>query len=259
MKKIFFRMCVELTNHRISSYLLKKFATSSLSKPLVVPFARTFDLNQEEMERPLLSYKNLHELFTRNLKVGSREVDRRDHAIVSPVDGVVAQVGQLNEGESFLIKGQVYKLEEMLESQKKAKEYANGQYVVLYLSPSHYHRIHAPVTATVRERWSLGKKSYPVNEYGLTYGKRPLSRNFRIVTEVEVNAKSLALVKVGAMNINTIELTNQKQNVEKGEELGYFSFGSTVVLLAEEGLLQFNELYAGQSLLMGESIGELIL
>ncbi|WP_062049970.1 phosphatidylserine decarboxylase [Bacillus sp. JCM 19034] len=258
MKKFLFRLCVELTNHYYFSIIIKKFTTSSLSKPLIPHFVRTFNVNENEMDRPLLSYNNLHELFTRKLKDGSRTIDKKEESVISPVDGVVAKNGKIREGETFFIKGQHYRLEEMLGSLEKASKYKSGYYMIIYLSPSHYHRIHAPITATVLSKWALGKRSYPVNDIGLKYGKRPLSRNYRVITEVKTNiGKDMAIVKVGAMNINSIELTHHEETIQKGEELGYFSFGSTVVLLAEEGLLTSDGLKEGRTVFMGERIGYL--
>lgn len=254
MKSYLFQACIELTNHRLSSFLVRSFATSSFSKFIIPAFARTFKLNEAEMERPLYEYKNLHDLFTRRLKEGTRIVEMAPECLVSPVDGILSQYGELEQGTTFMVKGKQYNLKEMLGSTCKAKSYEKGTYLILYLSPSHYHRIHSPINGKVTGQWKLGDRSYPVNQAGLQYGKRPLSRNFRIITELEVNKKKLALVKVGAMNINTIEVTHQSEELQKGDEIGYFSFGSTVVLLAEEGLLSMNDIKENSQVLMGQAI-----
>ncbi len=189
------------------------------------------------MDRSLNQYNHLHDLFTRELKKGVRPIEAQKSALVSPVDGVIAHFGRLEEETYFHVKGQTYNIEEMLGSKEASKPYLNGYYFILYLSPSHYHRIHSPVDGTIKKQWVLGGRSYPVNDLGLRYGKKPLSRNYRLITEMKVLDKYMAVVKVGAMNINTIEVTHQDNRLRKGEEVGFFSFGSTVVLLCEEGLV----------------------
>lgn len=127
--------------------------------------------------------------------------------------------------------------------------------MVLYLSPSHYHRIHSPLTGTVLRRFTLGRKSYPVNQLGLKYGREPLSKNYRVVTELVSRDKNVAVVKVGAMFVNSIELVHERENVQKGEEMAYFTFGSTVVLLFEKGMVQVNtSLQKGQEIRLGECL-----
>ncbi|WP_078428879.1 phosphatidylserine decarboxylase [Alkalihalobacterium alkalinitrilicum] len=240
MKKQLYRAFVELTGNRFNSHLLRTFTTSRLSKGVNRSFTKVYNLKTEEMEKPLHEYKSLHELFTRRLKEGTRPIDLNQHALVSPVDGVLAHVGSLNEQSAFRVKGQDYTLQEMLGSTEKSQVYCGGTFVILYLSPSHYHRIHSPISGRVLERWQLGNKSYPVNRQGLQYGKRPLSKNYRLITEVEVHHKRAAIVKVGALNVNSIHLTHDGKNVEKGKEIGYFSFGSTVILLFEHGLVELD-------------------
>ncbi len=210
------------------------------------------------MDKSIKQYSHLHELFIRNLKEGARPVDSSSRAFVSPVDGVVAQYGVLENETLFHVKGQTYNIEEMLGSKEASKPYLNGRYFILYLSPSHYHRIHSPVAGSIIRQWQLGGKSYPVNELGLRYGKKPLSRNYRLITELEVSQRQLALVKVGAMNVNTIEVTHSDNELQKGDEIGYFSFGSTVVLLCEHGLIQDVSVHENAEVKVGQKIAELM-
>ncbi len=233
-----YRLFIELSNHKVNSYLLRKFATSKASRRLNKSFAKTFKLNEKEMLEPLESYESLHKLFIRQLNPLDRPINENEGIVVSPVDGILAEQHVLSPGVTFHVKGQDYTIEEMLGSKEAAQKYEGGTLMVLYLSPSHYHRIHSPVDAEVMKQWVLGGRSYPVNNYGLRYGRRPLSRNYRVITELDVDGRSLAVVKVGAMNVNTIELTHANPTIKRGEEMGYFSFGSTVVLIAQKGLME---------------------
>ncbi|MDV2887664.1 phosphatidylserine decarboxylase, partial [Alkalihalophilus pseudofirmus] len=106
---------------------------------------------------------------------------------------------------------------------------------------SHYHRIHSPVDGTVTKQWTLGRKSYPVNKWGIKYGVRTLAKNYRVITEVKTVTGHVAIVKVGAMFVNSIETTYKGSELVKGKEMAYFTFGSTVVLLFEKGIFQVDQ------------------
>lgn len=242
MKKRLYRSFVELSANRLNSYLLKKFTSSKISKLIIPSFVKYYQINQEEMEKTLSEYNTLQSLFIRKLKPNVRPIDQREDAVVSPVDGIIAHTGTLSEDVRFYVKGQTYEIEEMLGSKEKSERYRNGTYFVFYLSPSHYHRIHSPISAKIVDQWALGKKSYPVNHLGLKYGRRPLSRNYRVITEMkDRNGCLFSIIKVGALNVNSIEITNTKNQVKKGEELGYFSFGSTVILLFEPNMIKIDQ------------------
>lgn len=242
MKKAIYRSFVELSGNRFNSYVLKKFTKSKMSKVLNKSFVKAYKINTNEMEKPLHQYNSLQELFIRNLKEDARDIDNSLNTIVSPVDGVLADMGPITENCTFHVKNQDYSLVEMLGDEKKALKYEKGTYIILYLSPSHYHRIHTPVSGTVVGKWALGNKSYPVNELGLKLGKRPLSKNYRFITELKLeNGKHYAVVKVGAMNVNSIHPTFTHNDLKKGEEMAYFSFGSTVVLLFERDTICLDE------------------
>ncbi|MFJ8527964.1 phosphatidylserine decarboxylase [Bacillus sp. NPDC094106] len=255
MQRRLYRLMIELTNGRFTSYMLRKFAQSRLSSMIIPSYAKVFQLNQDEMEKDLKEYRTLHELFTRKLKEGKRTIDAEPLNIVSPVDGVFADSGPIEETKTFDIKGKRYSIVDMLGNEERAKRYAGGTYMVIYLSPSHYHRIHSPLSGSVTERFVLGRKSYPVNAVGMKYGKEPLSKNYRSVTEVDSEGQHMALVKVGAMFVNSIELLHERNTVQKGEEMAYFTFGSTVVLLFEKGMIEtVSTLMSGQELRVGEKI-----
>ncbi|WP_096201353.1 phosphatidylserine decarboxylase [Bacillus sp. FJAT-45350] len=257
MKKALYRSFMELTSNQLNSYLLRKFTTSSASRYLVKSFAKTYKINQEEMEKPLSDYRSLHSFFVRRLKQGVRIIDERKDQVVSPVDGILADLGEITDTCTFFVKGQTYSIEEMLGNHNHIDKYRGGAYVIFYLSPSHYHRIHSPISGQVIRQWTLGKKSYPVNEHGLIYGKRPLSRNYRLITEVQTEGKHMAIVKVGALNVNSIHTTHPSSEIKKGEEVGYFSFGSTVVLLFEKGIFHSDEKNLPKEVQVGQSIGRI--
>lgn len=253
-----YRLLIELTNGRWTSSILKSFAQSRVSRFIVPSFARIYQLNQEEMEKELTEYPTLHDLFIRTLKKDARVIDKAHDSVVSPVDAVIEDVGPINERSEIIVKGKTYSIEEMLGNAELLSKYLNGTYMILYLSPSHYHRIHSPVNGTVMNQWTLGSKSYPVNKLGLKYGVRTLAKNYRVITEVKTEFGHVAIVKVGAMFVNSIETTHKGSDLEKGGEMAYFTFGSTVVLLFEKNIFEIDShIHTPKEIKVGEKIGVL--
>jgi phosphatidylserine decarboxylase len=259
MFKHVYRLMIELTNGRWTSVILRRFARSQISRFVVPSFAKIYKLNQDEMEKALHEYHTLHDLFIRTLKKEVRLVDEDANSVVSPVDAVIEDVGSINETSEMLVKGKSYSIQEMLGSDQTVTKYLNGTYMVLYLSPSHYHRIHSPVQGAIVKQWTLGSKSYPVNKMGLKYGVRTLAKNYRMITEVNTASGHIAIVKVGAMFVNSIEKTHKGMHLQKGEEMAYFSFGSTVVLLFEQGIFKLDSsIQTPKDIRIGEKIGFLV-
>ncbi|MEH7745967.1 phosphatidylserine decarboxylase [Neobacillus drentensis] len=251
-----YRFMIELTNGRWTSVILRRFARSSVSRFMIPSFAKIYHLNQEEMEKELSDYPTLHDLFVRTLKREARVIDKSEETVVSPVDAVIEDVGQIKETSDILVKGKRYSIEEMLGDQELLAKYIHGTYMILYLSPSHYHRIHSPVNGIVTKQWTLGSKSYPVNKLGLKYGVRTLAKNYRVITEAKTDYGHVAIVKVGAMFVNSIETTHKGSELEKGSEMAYFSFGSTVVLLFEKDIFQIDStIHTPKEIKVGEKIG----
>ncbi|HZG72555.1 MAG TPA: phosphatidylserine decarboxylase [Chondromyces sp.] len=259
MKQSIYRLFIELTNKKWSSQLLNKFSRSRLSKPLVGSFARTYRINHQEMEYPMNHYNTLHDFFIRTLKPEVRKIDYGADHVVSPVDALLEDSGTIEPTREFMVKGKRYSIVDMLGTEEKAEKYRGGYFLVLYLSPAHYHRIHSPINGEVINNWTLGEHSYPVNKIGLKFGREPLSKNYRSITELRHNKGYMAVVKVGAMFVNTIVLTYTESNWTQGEEVAYFNFGSTVVLLFEKDtFLMAPHLSTPTEVKVGQKIGRLI-
>ncbi|MCS0670883.1 phosphatidylserine decarboxylase [Cytobacillus firmus] len=258
MLKPVYRLLIELTNGRWTSGILQKFAKSNLSRRVIPSFSRVYNINESEMEKSLSEYPTLHEFFIRRLKEGARITDVSSDSAVSPVDAVIEDVGSIRKDRVITVKGKNYSISEML-GENKAGKYAGGTYMIFYLSPSHYHRIHSPVTGKVADQWILGLKSYPVNKWGLKYGRDTLSKNYRSITEVRHGDAAIAIVKVGAMFVNSIELIHEGDQLEKGKEMAYFTFGSTVILLFEQGKFELEKsIRTPAHIKVGERIGTLL-
>ncbi|PSL45067.1 phosphatidylserine decarboxylase [Salsuginibacillus halophilus] len=258
MKKFLYRSFIELAGNRALSRVLSHASGVKSSRRLIQSFAHTFQVNKEEAALTLHDYDSLHSFFTRSLVEGSRTINHDPSQLISPVDAVLGAQGNLDAHTAFQLKGQTYTLEKMLGRQNAKHDYAEGSYFVFYLSPAHYHRIHAPYDGAVRAQKRFGSKSAPVNPAGLKMADEPLSRNYRVVTEFETDAGPMALVKVGALNVNSILLTAPENEWKRGQEVGYFAFGSTVVLLTGRSVEAFH-CEEGEEIHMGSSISQLNL
>lgn len=234
MKKTVYRTMMMLLTSMTFSKLLRSYTRSKYSRPLIKPFAKWIHFNQNESQKKLNDFESLDAIFTRKLKSGTRPVATGKDLITSPADGVLTAAGLLSgEDAVFRVKGSSYSLKTLLGKRNLVKACTHGSYAVIYLAPHNYHRVHAPVSGKRIHSYALGCRSEPVNLWGLTYGSHPLSGNYRLITEIETEFGRSVVIKVGAVNVNSIQLTSFDRLIEKGDEMGYFSFGSTVILLFE--------------------------
>ncbi|WP_107838755.1 phosphatidylserine decarboxylase [Metasolibacillus meyeri] len=260
MKEKIYQRLIELTNGQTSSNILMKFAKSGYSKKFIRSYSKLYGINIEEVSKKMEQFQSLHDFFTRELKMEVRPIDENPTILVSPVDAKLEAFGQIKDQLILTVKEKPYSLVDLLGSEQAAKRYDKGQYIVFYLSPADYHRMHSPVDAYVEKQYILGKKSFPVNQVGLEYGKKPISHNYRMVSElVYGDNKHAAFIKVGATFVNSIVLTNTLKEWKRGEEVGYFSFGSTVVMLFESETVAFLEnVKQGQAIRMGEAFAVMV-
>lgn len=260
MSRPLLRLMTELSSRKFVSRMTGRFAKSSLSRRWIPRFAAMYKIPIEEAEKKLADYGSLNEFFTRRLKPGSRVVDAGEQALVSPVDALVTACGPIRDGLLLQVKGQDYTLEELLNGSPRLSQYRHGYYWVLYLSPTDYHRIHSPCEGTVVETEHIPGRVYPVNDFGLRSMKRVLSRNERLVTYIRHDLGETAVVKVGALNVSSIRYVEPKPvRLDRGGELAYFEFGSTVVLLTEDGTCEPRaDVKAGTKVRMGERLGTLV-
>jgi phosphatidylserine decarboxylase len=257
MKPVY-KLLTQLSSRKTISRLTGRFAKSKFSRRMIPHFAKTYQINLGEAEKEIHHYPTLNTFFTRRLKGGVRPIDPRPDTVISPVDALITGMGEIKEGTIFNVKGQTYTIREMLEDPKRESVYHQGHYIVLYLSPTDYHRIHTPISGEIMKHVHKIGKVYPVNEFGLRHMKRVLSRNERLITYLKNSYTEMAVVKVGALNVASIQLNERltTKEVQKGDELAYFEFGSTVVLLIKDNTFQFlSTLREGDRVRLGEPIG----
>ena len=257
------------------SRTMGKITASRFSRLAIQHYIRHYRIDPSIVEKPVHEYRTLKEFFTRRLKPGARPIAPGDEVIVSPVDGTVSQLGDICEGTLIQAKGKGYSVSELLGgSEEKARRYYGGKFITIYLSPRDYHRIHMPVTGRLLRFSYLPGRLYPVNKLGVENVARLVARNERLVTYIYAEERGeLALVKVGALFVGSVKVcyskatTNVKRGRHtegdisgtpvraKGEELGWFEFGSTVILLFESGQIEWEKgVDCGSSLLMGQKL-----
>ncbi|MHA6485241.1 archaetidylserine decarboxylase [Paenibacillus sp. strain BS8-2] len=260
MSKRLFKAMTELCSRKWISRMTGTFAQSAASRVFIPRFAKLYGIAVHEAEKEIGEYRSLNEFFTRKLKPGSRAIHSGERSLTSPVDALITGAGPVKEGSMLNVKGQDYTIEELLGHSPRAASYMNGYYYVLYLSPTDYHRIHSPVDGDVMERDHLTGKVYPVNDFGLTVMTRVLSRNERLVTYLKHRQGDVAVVKVGAMNVSSIKYVEpRREQLARGDELAYFEFGSTVVLVMEDGTYSPDPAIGiGTKVRMGQRLGDLI-
>jgi len=260
VKQKVYQALIELTNGRWSSLAIQRFAKSSWSRKIIPSYIRTYGIQMQEVSHSIDKFSSLHDFFIRKIDSQYRPIINGDMVASSPVDAKVESIGEITVKGTFLVKEKSYTVAELLGDVEQSIQYVEGTYIVFYLSPADYHRIHSPVDGHVKKQLTLGKKSYPVNQAGLTYGKMPISGNYRQVTHLVCpNLKNCAVISVGAMFVNSIQMTNSSRDWRKGEEIGYFTFGSTVVLLFPKDAFQADfSLKAGNRVRVGEKIGSML-
>jgi phosphatidylserine decarboxylase len=144
-------------------------------------YVRAYAVDLSECEIPSGGFRTFNEFFTRPLKGGARPLDPDAGAILSPADGKVEDAGSIDERAALRIKGRRYELGELLGDPGEADRLAGGTFVVVYLSPRDYHRVHAPVSGEVRVGRHIGGTLYPVNRIGVEHVPGLFAKNERVV------------------------------------------------------------------------------
>lgn len=260
------------------SRTMGRITSTRFSRMAIRRYIRHYRIDVDCIEKPVEEYRSLKEFFTRRLKPGTRPIAPGADTIISPVDGTVSQMGDIQEGTLIQAKGLEYSVSELLGcSPELSQQYQGGKFITIYLSPRDYHRIHMPVTGTLKSYSYVPGRLYPVNRLGVEQVDRLFARNERLVTFIDSpEIGSVAVVKVGALFVGSVKVTycrrtttNVKRGrseyepikdtplLQKGEELGWFEFGSTVILLFENGKIDWApEVKEGAQLKMGQALAK---
>lgn len=272
-----------LLPHQLLSRLVRsvtRWQMSGFKNSLISLFIRHFKVNMDDAEaQGAEGYSNFNHFFTRALKAAARPFPDDPQAIVSPVDGRVSQAGDIAAGRLIQAKGRDYSLAALLGGDpEQAALFRNGRFATLYLSPRDYHRIHMPCPGRLLETTYIPGRLFSVAPHTTRAIPGLFTRNERLVCLFETAVGPMALIMVGAIFVSCMETVwsgvanprmamsaqkkvfdqsgNQAVELQRGEEMGRFNMGSTVILLYGADMVEWDDsLQAGQPLLMGQAIG----
>jgi phosphatidylserine decarboxylase len=274
MRPMFAKLVLSLLPMRTLTAVVGWAARQSWSKHLIPWYIRRYQIDHSEAELVPSEYECLLDFFARRLREGARTVATT--GVVSPVDGTVSACGHIRSGTLVQAKGCEYTLEALLGGADWAEIYRNGYYMTIYLSPRDYHRIHAPLPGIITRWRYIPGSLYPVNAAGVRHIPGLFTKNERLITQVESPFGRYAVVKVGATIVGSIRteygpeyLRPHRRRrlsvvdgtveipIERGDEIGRFEFGSTVVLLFEPGMIQNICVHKGEVVQMGQCVAHL--
>ena len=269
-----------LPQHALTAlvYHLTRCRAPWVKNLLIRNFCRRYDINLAESEQPnATGYPTFNAFFTRALRTGARPVDPATDALVSPVDGRISQIGCIRDGLLVQAKGREYTVAALLgDAAPDAARFANGRFATLYLAPHNYHRIHMPCAGRLAHMRYVPGRLFSVNEASVAGIDQLFARNERLVCTFDGPGR-MVLCMVGALFVGSMETVwhgavtparerrvtdfdyndpSTAREFAKGEELGRFNMGSTVVMLFEEGRVTWDEgLSPGVEVRLGKRIG----
>lgn len=266
-----------LLTNRIPRRLATQFMGwfSRIEQPLVrdvsIAVWRLFsDLDLQEAKQT--QFRSMHDCFTRELKRGARPIDGRPDILVSPCDAIVGACGSIAGTELYQAKGFPYSLDDLLGDRDLVAAHRNGCYATLRLTSSMYHRFHAPHDCRIEQVIYISGDTWNVNPIALKRVERLFCRNERAVvcTKITANGQPVTLVAVAAILVASIRLhcldgplnlKHRGPNVMacateagKGDELGWFEHGSTIIVFAPEGFVLCDTIRDGAPVRMGEPL-----
>ena len=246
----------------------------SFTQFLIKDFIKAYKINMEECAvTDLSSYKTFNEFFIRRLREDVRPISEKCYA-VSPVDGSVGACGNVSAGRLIQAKGIDYSLKALLGGDvKDCAPFENGVFSTLYLSPANYHRVHMPVDATLVKTIHIPGRHFPVGRRNTSHLEDLYTSNERLVCIFENRYGPFCLIFVGAAIVGSIHtewagtLTRRKgieikyfepdqYTFAKGDEIGYFCFGSTVICMWPENTAELTEnIVQNSPIKLGEPLG----
>jgi phosphatidylserine decarboxylase len=238
---------------KLMSYWVGRLMHLKLPKPMARWAIRTFgnfyQINFDEAERSYESYDSIGDFFVRRLKDGARPI--AESPLLHPADSLIAQIGPIQEGRCIQAKGKTYSVAELCGDPEAEARFHEGLFVTYYLCPTDYHRVHSPVDGQVVKARHIPGHLWPVNNWSANQIDNLFAVNERVILEIESRLGPCVMIFVGATNVGQIRLefdpeiiTNVDRKTEtrekvysppveikKGQELGAFYMGSTVVML----------------------------
>jgi len=267
-----------LPKHLLSR-LVGKFAAAEaggVTTAFIKFFIKKYNVDMSEALYPHPEhYKTFNEFFTRQLKPEVRQIAEGDDVLIQAVDGAVSQFGDIHQDSIFQAKGHNYSLTTLLGGKPElAKPFKNGKFATIYLSPKDYHRIHMPVEGTLTDMVYVPGELFSVNPLTAENVPGLFARNERVIAFFDTPVGKMAIVLVGATIVASIETVwsgtvtppagknvqhwqyesddEAAVKLEKGDEMGRFKLGSTIVVCFEKDQIEFEDMEAGMTTRLGE-------
>ena len=271
-----------LPHHALSSMmsLLTHCENKTWKNLFIKQIIKHYGVNMDEAQEPdIKAYRSFNHFFTRELKPGARPLSTDSNAIVCPADGAVSQAGDISDGQIFQAKGKSFTATDLLGGDAaRAEPFNNGVFTTIYLSPKDYHRLHMPLTGTLREMVHIPGRLFSVNTATTNSVPGLFARNERVAAIFDTEAGPMALILVGAIFVSSIETVwhgvvtppsitevqswqygDNAPTLKIGEEMGRFNMGSTIIVLFGKDKAKWDtEFKANKSFKLGELIGRTV-
>lgn len=258
-------------------YRIARIRNTRVKDFLITRFVQLYDVDTEEIKlAPPQDFPTFNDFFVRELSDGAREIDNDAGSIISPVDGTVSVTGTLRGDSLLQAKGINYSLDDLLSIDlEDSASYINGRFATIYLAPDNYHRVHAPFDGELVAARYVPGDLFSVNDATVSKVAGLFRRNERLIMHFRTTHGPAVLIFVGALNVGSIstpwsgeirprkagtvdaiDISAHDTNVRKGDLLGWFNLGSTVILLLPDGTCEWQEnLESGDTVRMGQPIG----
>ena len=269
-----------LTNripHQLANQLFGWF--SQIEAPLLarasIAIWRLFadlDLSDAQTQR----FPSLHACFTRELKSGARPINPDPDVLISPCDGIVGACGRIDRDELIQAKGYPYTLQDLLIDPQLVQHYRDGQYVTLRLTPTMYHRFHAPYDCAVDKVTYISGDTWNVDPIALRRVAKLYCKNERAIipamlrpSGVVITLVPVAAILVASIRLHFLDVLLNGQyrgkaeipcsaSMSKGQEMGWFQHGSTIIVFAPEGVALCGSVHQGEVLRVGQPLMRLL-
>jgi phosphatidylserine decarboxylase len=267
-----------LLTNRVPRKLLTQFMGwySGIESPLLTKisiylwkiFADDLDLSESRHTH----FNSLRACFIRELKAGARPIDPHQQIISSPCDGIIGACGKIEGTSVFQAKNFPYDISDLIPDKELQKKYKNGTYVTLRLKSSMYHRFHAPLDCSINKITYISGDTWNVNPIALKRVEKLYCKNERAVVDLHTanSDKSICLVPVAAILVASMKFNCLSENLDlqyrgpniikcnadykKGDELGYFQHGSTIILFATANYRLDERIHSGLQIKMGQAL-----
>lgn len=281
LKTLFSLIQYPLPHHALSRVMhhLTRCENRAWKNAFIKNIVRIYGVDlSEALEPNPEAYPSFNAFFTRTLRPDARPLCADAGALLCPADGAVSQIGDIAADRILQAKGKHFSATELLGGDaERAKPFENGKFATIYLSPRDYHRLHMPLTGTLREMVHVPGRLFSVNNATADNVPNLFARNERVAAIFDTEAGPMALVLVGAIFVASIETVwhgvvtppagqsvqtwdyrQSPMTLNRGEEMGRFNMGSTIIVLFGENAVEWEALGPGAKVRMGENLGRVL-